>query len=141
MFLRISKFILILIFSPVMLFAYQIKSCQYNNDRCTVLNKMKLFQNDQEFYKILDIFPNKSNQRCTFTVKNLFIIIGLILLLSSSIAFFLFKAKSAEERAYSFFVSMSVLTCLFQLLVVFWKFPNMLKFIAKFEKFIEKRKL
>lgn len=103
---------------------------------------MKLFQYGREFYEILEVLPNPNqpDQRCAFTIKNLSIIAGISLLFSSSSAFFLFKAKNAEEHAYSFFVSMSVLTCLIQFLSVIWKLPHIFKTTRKFEQFIEKRK-
>lgn len=102
---------------------------------------MKLFQFNQEFYKILEIFPNQNqpDQRCSFTMKNLFVIAGMILFFCSLTAFFLFEAKSAEEHAYSFFISTSVLTCIAQMFSVIWKLPKMFKSFEEFEQFIEKR--
>lgn len=100
---------------------------------------MKLFHHDQEFYEILQIYPKHPNQRCSVTIKTLFIIAGMILLFCSAAAFSLFKAKSTEELAFSFFSSISMVVCTTQLVVVIWKIPYMQKLIEKMEQFIEKR--
>lgn len=104
-------------------------------------SKMKLFQFDQDIFKILQIYQNQSSQRYAFTIKTLFIIGGTFLLLCSSIAFSLFAAETTEQIAFSFFISLAMLACILQLVEAIRTFPMISKLIKKFEHFIEKRKL
>lgn len=102
---------------------------------------MKIFQFDQEFYEIFQLNPNHPDQRCSFTMKTLFIVAGMVLLLISSVAFVLFEANSIDEYAFSFFSSTAIMVCTIQWLAVIWERPNLRELIENMEQFIEKREL
>lgn len=103
--------------------------------------KMKLFQTVQKCYGIMGILlPPKSFQNCSINARNLFFILSLTLTFFSTIAYFLFQARSLLDYGNSFYGSTSDLYTLADFLIAFWKMPTILKFIALCEKFIEQSK-
>lgn len=102
-------------------------------------NAIKLFHLLQKFYKSLglDIQPNRLDLKCSLNLKNIFIFIFPMHLFISSVAFFLFKAQTADEYSVSFFVSITTFFATMNFLTIARKMANILMLIGKYEAFIE----
>lgn len=107
---------------------------------------MKLFRFVRKFLKTIGLTDpikvpwNKNQQRCSLNFRNLFILICLLHLCISTLAFFLFEAVTIGEQADSFYTILTELMCLLNLLVSIWKVPQMIDTIERFEHFIGKSK-
>lgn len=102
---------------------------------------IKLFHFTQKLYHSFGLYPPESNdQSQTFNVKNGFIIFALVQIIPLSMAFFLFRANRLDEFGVSFHVSLKTLLALLNFITTICKMGNILKFIDKFEEFIEKSK-
>lgn len=85
-------------------------------------------------------FDNRSSsQPCR--LKNLLLSISTVQLFISSSAFFLFEAQTADEYGISFFVSLTILSMMANILSVAWNIDKILMLIGKYEKFLEKSKI
>lgn len=103
---------------------------------------MELFRCVRKGYQMIGMYPNQSSgTRCAFNLKNLFILINLVQMFTSSMAFFLFKAENIGDRADSFFMSTTYFLCFCIVPVTIWKLPPIFELFGKFEKFIDARKL
>lgn len=102
--------------------------------------KMELFRYVRKCYQTLGVYPVQSNQNSRFNLRNLFILMCILQMFTSSLAYFLFEAKLIGEFADSFFMVSSTLNCAFYFLISIFKISNILTLIGEFEQFIEKSK-
>lgn len=100
---------------------------------------IKLFQSLRQFCETLDIsYSPQFNQHRSFNWKILCILIFIIIHTVTSIAFFLFEAKSIQEYGDSFYAILSEFLCLASSPTIISKMPDIFMLIENFEKFIEK---
>lgn len=108
------------------------------------INAMELFSFVRNFSKrigltgAVDIPWIRGQQRCSFNLRNVFILICLTQLCASTLAYFLFKAGTIAEQADSFYTFLSGSLCLLNLLVNIWKMPQMIRTVEHLEDFIGK---
>lgn len=104
---------------------------------------MKLFRWVRKGYCTIGMYPTKSNddQRCSFNLKNLFVLISVVQLFLSSVVFFLFKAEATNDRADSFYMSISHLLGIWHVFIIIWILPQIYDIFGKFERLIDARKL
>lgn len=98
--------------------------------------EMKLFQRLYKIYRFTGTYPS-SQQNYTLNARNLFILLTLILYLAAIIAFILYEASNVRELAESFFEILTTFEAIVTFLVHFWKIPNVLVLIDKFNEHIE----
>lgn len=105
--------------------------------------KMKLFRFVRNLLRTIGLIAptnQTEQQRCSFTFKTTFILICMIELTISSILYFLFEAKTLDERSESFYTSLSDISCLIDFIVYILEVPKMVESIENMEKFIKNRK-
>lgn len=103
----------------------------------TMAQTVKLFQLVQKIYKMMGICPSQPDQKYPFNLKTLIVLLIVIQFLLSSMAFLIFQADSTQERADSFYFSLSIANCAVYIIVSHWKIVKILKLIESFEEFIE----
>lgn len=95
----------------------------------------------QKAYKQTGVTASQSDSHSkTFNWKNLSIYFMLAQFGISSLAYFIFKANSIGQYADSFYMFLSVLTCVAFRSVSISKIDNISKLIENCEEFIEKSK-
>lgn len=102
---------------------------------------MKLFRFVRNFLTkigLIQPIDRSHKQHCPFNFKLIFILICIIQLAISTMAFFLYEATTLGERAESLYTFISELVCIINYLVIILIWPKMVKSIEKFEQFIEK---
>lgn len=98
-----------------------------------------LFQTLQQFYSVLGFDFNPS-KKYSMRAKKLIFSFAKAQMFISSAAFFLSKAKSySPEVGISFYVALTSMSVAICMLNTAWKMDKILKSIAKYEEFIEKR--
>lgn len=98
---------------------------------------IKLFQSFKKYSKSMGIDLSQSNQKCSFTPINLLILVLFVQMFISSSAFFLFKAKSAYDYGFSFYISVAELLGLtIYLSIIGFKLADVVTLIQKYEDFI-----
>lgn len=101
---------------------------------------VKLFQLVQKIYKMMGICPPQPDQKHSFNSRILVVLFIVSQFLFSSVAFLLFQASSIQNRADSFYFSLSIANCGVYIIVSHWKIPKILNLIENFEKFVEQSK-
>lgn len=100
---------------------------------------VELFKFLQKSYQTIGFYPSQTGQiGCSFNLKNLFILLSILQLFLSSLAFFLFEAHSLFDYGTSFYTSITNLFSLIILAIILWKMTDILMLIEKFEEYIEK---
>lgn len=102
--------------------------------------RIYLFRALQGYHHTMGVYPCKSDQEWPLKSKNWLVIITVAQQLVSSLAFFLFKAKSAAEFGWTFYIFTTESTTISYYLVQIFHFGNTLKLIKKFEIFIHESK-
>lgn len=106
--------------------------------RLIMAGSIQLFQSVKKYSQTLGIYPD--SQLNLFNFRNLFAIFCFFVNCISALAFFLFKANTILEYGVAFYSVISQLYIFYILFVQMWQMSNILKLIARFEKFIEKSK-
>lgn len=101
-------------------------------------NVIKLFQLTQVYFQILGIYPTKPNQKYSFDVTSVFVLLLMIVLFISTVTFFLLEAETVEEYLHTFYFSSSDFGFILCFLVNVWKMPNILQLIENYEEFTRK---
>lgn len=99
---------------------------------------MKLFQYIRDCYQTVGVYPMQSNRNSVFNSKNVFVLMCALEMFTSSLAYFLFEAKSIGEFADSFFMVLSSCVCAVYFSISIFKIAHILELIGGFEQFIEK---
>ena len=106
-----------------------------------MVRRIKLFQTVLNSYQAIGLDSIQSNPKPEkYNQRFLFIVFSMMQMLVSTFAFFIFRAKTVQEFASSFYTS---LTELFLMVVLFAHIPRMgdiLKLNESYERFIEKSK-
>lgn len=101
---------------------------------------MELCHSVRKCFENLGIVPIQSNQNSSFNSKNLFVLMCLLQMFLSSLAYLLFEAKSIGKLADSFYMILTSLACAIFFSICIWKIANILQLIREFEQFIGKSK-
>lgn len=104
---------------------------------------IKLFQSLKKYFKCMriELPTDKSIQKCTFKPKNLLFLLIFVHVFLSSITFLLFKAKSAYDYGFSFYISVTeMLAITIYLSIICFKIGDIVTLIQKNEEFIEMSK-
>lgn len=100
---------------------------------------MKLFQTVQKLYEKMGIYhPIQHNK--SFNKRNLIFLLAMFLFFVSATGALLFQELSIIQRAQTFVVSISEITCMVNVLTCIWKRAKIFNLIEKLEIFIEKSK-
>lgn len=101
---------------------------------------IKLFRIVQKIYKTigLNILPCQSQHHSNFNEKFFLLFIFPAQFFISSIGFFLFEAETADEYGLSFYVSISMLRIIIDILNIGLKMEKISTLIGKYEEFIDK---
>lgn len=111
----------------------------YNCLQLAMVVKIKLFQSVRKSYQAIGLNLMQSNSTPTkFNQRILFIAFSILQLFMSSTAFFIFKAKTVQERATSFYASTSELLISIVFFTLITKMSDISRLIVLSEKFIEK---
>lgn len=103
-------------------------------------SKMRLFLIIQNMYRMTGINTTpQSTPNSLLNWKIGIVLISHMLLLSSTAAFFLFKANSVTEYGSAFSGSVMILTNMLYFILNILQMPTTIELIEKFEDFIEKR--
>lgn len=104
---------------------------------------VKLFQTVLELYETMKIHEQQQSNRIPswFNFKNLFFFLSMIVMIITSAAYFLFRANTVQEYSDTFYVALTVATCLCCIFIGISEISNISKLISIFETFIEKSKL
>lgn len=97
---------------------------------------MELFHSVRRSYQNIGVVPVQSNPNLFLNLTNLFILMCQMQMFTSSLAYFLFEAKSIGKSADSFFMVLSSCVCAIYFLVSIWKISDILELIGEFEQFI-----
>lgn len=115
----------------------------YSNNLCI----MKIFQTIQRCFKAFDIKAlhshhgdSSSEKLHRFTVKNSFFCVLAVLNMLSSIASFMFEAKTIFEYYESIHGFLGITICFSFYLMFLWKMDNVFRLIENFENQIKRRK-
>lgn len=100
--------------------------------------RMKLFQCVEQLHQALGIQPTPSSLNTSFNLKNVFALFCIVHLFATSTVFLLFEAETVANMSDSFYVSISALSCICNLLISIWRVQQIIRLIEKFEQFIEK---
>lgn len=98
--------------------------------------RIHLFRALQEYHHTVGVFSRKSNQKWPLNSTNWLFIMTVAQMIVSSLAFFLFKAKSVAEFGWTFYIFATESTTISYYLVRIYHFGSTLEFIEKFETFI-----
>lgn len=102
--------------------------------------RIKLFHSVQKFNQTLGIHPSRPDQRYSFNFSSAIVLLLIVLTFISSVAYFLYKAKTIEEHVQTFYISLTALCITIDFLTMCWKMTNILQLIEKYEEFIKKSK-
>lgn len=102
--------------------------------------RLTLFQSVQIFYRVMGIYPTETNQKFPLLLKWLFFGVSTISTFSALVAFLLFEAQTVDQYASAFHGAISELCQMIHFHISAWQMSNVLKLIANFEGFIEKRR-
>ena len=101
---------------------------------------MELFHSIRESFQTLGVYPVQSLRETPFNLRNIFVLMCLTEMFTSSLAYSLFEAKSIGEFADSIFMSLINLAWAITFVSNIYKISHILALIEDFEKFIEKSK-
>lgn len=99
---------------------------------------MKLFRHIRKCFKIQGVYAVQSNRKCLLNPRNLFILFFLLQMFLSSLAYFLYEAKSIGEYADTFFMIFTTVVCVIFFSIGILKMSRIHKLIGEFEEFINK---
>lgn len=102
---------------------------------------LNIFQSTIKYYQTLGIYPSQSNQNYSINIKSIFILSSMIGLFCSTSTFFLFNAENIVEFSdafKAFYISSSVISFMTCFLVNIFNIRDILEFIKKYEKFLQK---
>lgn len=103
-----------------------------------MVGSVKLFQFLIKSQQMIGIAPNQSKQKQHLI--NALYSTALAQLISTSVIFLIFKAKSMFDYGFAFFVTSNTVKALLLYLLLMWQCENTLKFIEYCEGFIAKSK-
>lgn len=104
--------------------------------------KIKLFHFLQKIYGQSGIRPSQSNHNFkSLNLKYLFVLFVIIQFSITSLAYFIFKAKSIGQLADSFYMFLSAVAGVAFLTIMNSKIDDIHKLIENFEAFIQKSKV
>lgn len=101
---------------------------------------MKIFHSIQRYYGLLGVNLSQAFQEGSFDVTKYGVILFMCICFTSSAAYFMFEATIFRQYAECFYACVTMLTNLFNLAVIIWKIPKILKLINDLECVIQKRK-
>lgn len=99
---------------------------------------MKLFHHIRKWFETLGVYPVQWQRKSLWNERNLFVIISLVQMFISSLAYFLYEAKSIGEYADSFFMVFTNVVCVVFFSISIFKMSSIHMLIGEFEQFIEK---
>lgn len=102
---------------------------------------LKVFQFLKKSYQTIGFHPSRSGQSFSFDLRNLFVLMSILQLCSSSLTYFLFGARSLFGYGASFYASITTLYAFIILSIKLRKISNILILIKKFEEYIERSKI
>lgn len=104
--------------------------------------RVKLFRTVRELYETMKVHEQQQSNRIPdwFNFQNGFFFVSMVIMIITSAAYFLFRANTVQEYSDTFYVSLTVATCLGADFIVLFQFANISKFISTFEMFIDKSK-
>lgn len=100
---------------------------------------MKIFHSIQTYYGLLGVNLCQAFQEVKFDLKKYGIILLMVICFSSSAAYFMFEATSFRQYAECFYAFVTMLTNLFNLIIIILKMPQIFKLINDFERAIQRR--
>lgn len=102
---------------------------------------LRLFTAVQTYLSVLGFHSSSQpNQICAFTRTNGYHTCTLAGMIIPSMGFFIFKAQSAYDYSSTFFISITMISGLIYLTVVFYKMNSIRNLIVQYQEIIEKRK-
>lgn len=104
---------------------------------------MKIFQFLENYLAILGIEPLQSfqkNHSTALLLKRLLVFILFITWLICIIHFAVYEAKTIDEYADAFYITVCLITILSIFPIILWKMDNLFEFIKDLEDLIEQRK-
>lgn len=101
---------------------------------------VKLFQATQVYYKTLGIYPTEPNQKISYNVTTVCILLTMVVDFLSTATYFFVEAETIQEYSDSFYVASSAFNFIVCFCVSIWKMPKILQLIAKYEEFAQRRK-
>ena len=99
----------------------------------TTIKSIETFQFIRAYYQ------TTANQSFSINTKLLLVIMYSVIFLIVSVAFFLFKAESIGDFAYSYLITITVTMCVGFEIIIKSKIPKTLQFLDKYDEFIRKR--
>lgn len=107
-----------------------------------MVTEVKLFQTVRKLYKTMEIREHQQLNQIPswFNFRNLFFFVSMIVMIITAAAYFLFRAKTVQEFSDTFYVALTVTTCLCCNFIAILQIANISKLISAMEKFIEKSK-
>lgn len=102
----------------------------------------KLFRTVRELYETMKIHEHQQSRRFPdwFNLKNSFFFVSMVIMIVTSAAYFLFRANTVQEYSDTFYVALTVATCLGGNFIAILQIANISKLISTFEMFIKKSK-
>lgn len=101
---------------------------------------IKSFHFMRTLFQTTGIYSPQQNKNRSMNKKVLLILLCFVQFLIASCAYFLFKAKSIGDLAYSYLISFTLMVCLVYMIINTLKIPKTLQLIDKFDEFIRKSK-
>lgn len=102
--------------------------------------RIQLFRALLEYHRTMGVYSHQPNQKWSLNSMNWIFIIAFAQLLVTTLAYFLFQAKSADELGWAFYIFTTETTSLSYYLVQIGQISNTVELIGKFEKFIQESK-
>lgn len=103
-------------------------------------NTVKLFQLTQIYFQTVGIYPTKPNQKYSYNMTTFWILLSMLVIFFSTVAFFFLKAETIDEYSDTFYVSCSVVAFFIFFLINIWKMSTFLQLIGIYEEFYRKSK-
>lgn len=99
--------------------------------------RIKLFSTFQKLHESMSL--KATSPKYLINPKNIFLSISTVQLFITSSAYFFFGAKTTDEHAISFFISITILSVVINVSTIALKYTDeILTLIGKYEQFIEK---
>lgn len=102
--------------------------------------RIHLFRALQEYHCAVGVHSYEPNQKWPLNLKNFLFIITVAQQFVASLAFFLFKAQSAAEFGWAFYLFITESTTISYYLMQIFHIKNTLELIENFELFIQESK-
>lgn len=101
--------------------------------------QLNLFESVQSFYRVMGIYPTETSKKIPLLLKRLFFGVSTVFTFSALVAFLLLEAQTVDQYASAFHGAVTELDQIIHFHISAWQMSNVLKLIANFEGFIEKR--